>query len=73
MATTKINNKKDLFGGIKAGNLDKIDTKFICGLCTLVLFLPWQLLCCGVLLCGWCLKRGLSNRYVYRVEFNSNT
>ncbi len=72
MAISTISDKNELFGGLKARNLDEINTKFICELCKLIVLHPWQLLCCGTLLCKWCLKSGLPNRYLYRLPFNSS-
>lgn len=52
----------DAFGGVKVGNIEKIDPKFGCALCELILLYPHQLFCCGTRLCEWCSKNGLSDR-----------
>ncbi|CAF0989370.1 unnamed protein product [Rotaria magnacalcarata] len=60
MSASGYTNKR--FAGIKAANLDQINKKFICAYCEHILQSPWQLLCSGVLLCEYCLRKGLSSR-----------
>jgi hypothetical protein len=60
-STHDYNYKKEISAGLKSGNLDEIDNKFICGSCKLILLDPYQLLCCGTLVCKWCFKKRLSN------------
>ena len=56
------NRKIDLFGGLRVSNLIDINPKFTCTICKYLLLYPHQLLCCGAVLCRWCLNKGLSNR-----------
>ena len=57
-----LNNKTKSFGGLRINNINAVNRKFFCELCTLLLLNPYQLMCCGTLLCRWCFLNGLSNK-----------
>ncbi|UJR19655.1 hypothetical protein I4U23_022790 [Adineta vaga] len=63
------NKQIGLFGGLQAKNLNDINPKFICSICKLLLLYPYQILCCGTVLCKWCMKKALSNSEPFLCQF----
>lgn len=51
----RIEMTSNAYGGIRVSNIIKIDAKFLCPVCSIVLYKPHQLDCCGTLVCEGCL------------------
>ncbi|CAF0806723.1 unnamed protein product [Adineta ricciae] len=56
-------------GGIEVRNYQQIESTQMCQICQRVLLYPYQLLCCGIRLCRWCSKNGLSNNQPFVCPF----
>ncbi|CAF1030451.1 unnamed protein product [Adineta ricciae] len=66
---TSIDKNNVSLGGIEVRNYQQIESTQVCQICQLVLLHPCQLLCCGVRLCRWCSKKGLSNNQPFVCPF----